>query len=215
MTGLCTAGACLALPQPCKGYLCTGGPSCPMSCNADTDCAPNFYCTGKGGSCLPVQANGTNCGAGHQCATGFCVDGFCCNNACVGGCLSCALTNIAGTCTPVGAGAADPRGLCTDQGAASCGRNGKCDGLGACQLYAKNTVCVAASCPPGASTLTSARLCDGAGTCGPASQSDCQGFLCDGDQQCLTSCLDDTACAPPNVCDLLSMTCGSPPDAGM
>jgi MYXO-CTERM domain-containing protein len=55
-------------------------------------------------------SNGVPCGAGADCASGFCVDGVCCDGACAGGsgdCQACAVSAGAardGACGPLGVG---------------------------------------------------------------------------------------------------------------
>src|SRR5258708_38205555 len=90
----------------------------------------------------------------------------------------------------VDAGAFDPAGVCQDTGALGCGTNGKCDGFSACQSYGGGPLCAAASCPAGASTLTSDRFCDGAGHCAPGTGTGCGNYKCNGAAACLVSCID-------------------------
>jgi hypothetical protein len=58
--------------------------------------------------------NGSGCGNGPQCVSGFCVDGVCCDTACTGANQSCNLPLHVGTCAPIPAAPApamSPLGL--------------------------------------------------------------------------------------------------------
>jgi alpha-tubulin suppressor-like RCC1 family protein len=86
---------------------------------------------------------GAACTAPNQCANGNCFDGVCCASASCGSCQACNVPGNEGTCTPVPAGSADPRGICVDDGATTCGTTGICDGAGGCETYASGTACYA------------------------------------------------------------------------
>ena len=115
--GLCVKGQALE----CTPFNCEGG-NCRASCVADADCVPPNVCSG--GRC-GLRGKGQTCTAGDQCQSTFCVDGVCCEDACAGRCQFCASPAARGTCTPVRAGAPDPRAaagvtdpalICVDQG---------------------------------------------------------------------------------------------------
>jgi hypothetical protein len=173
--GTCSVGACSAPTQSCSPYFCNGTTACRTTCDIDNDCAAGYFCTGAGGTCTLKTVAGASCTAGNQCGTGNCVDGVCCGSATCGSCQACNVAGNAGTCSPLAAGAADPKGVCMDNGAAACGANGKCDGAGGCQKYPNGTTCSQATCAD-TSTLTLAGTCSN-GSCSAGTQS-CSPFLC-------------------------------------
>jgi len=107
---------------------------------------------------------GESCGAGGECATGYCADGVCCLEACLGPCRACNFSGAPGACLIAAPGSPDPRGTCADLGAATCETNGMCDGLGACASYPAGTICAPAACK-GDGMSTPLGLCDGVGSC--------------------------------------------------
>src|SRR6185436_18894773 len=133
-------------PLECTPFTCEAT-TCRSSCVTDADCVPPNVC--NQGRC-GLRGKGQSCTAGDQCQTGFCVDGVCCDTACTGKCQFCAQPNARGTCTPVRAGAPDPRAaagvtdparVCVDQGVASCGTSGRCEGKSGCQKYKNVATC--------------------------------------------------------------------------
>jgi hypothetical protein len=196
-------GTCVA-PKAvsCAPYKCgTSGaaPACLQTCATATDCVSPAVCTNSSCGMRPKGGIGAGCVATTDCTSNFCVDGVCCATACTGGCVSCNVTNMEGTCLPVAAGKTDPHKVCTDAGASSCGHNGLCDGAGACAVYPATTVCAAGSCR--VATLTPARHCDGKGACAPATTVDCTPFRCDATTTaCFTSCMSNTQCAQHHPC---------------
>jgi hypothetical protein len=199
------AGTCVTpTASSCFPFRC-GGSACKATCTADADCVAPAVCTN--GSC-GLKSPGAACALGAECASGTCAQGVCCKTACTGTCLSCALAATAGTCAPVPGGGADPTGTCANAGAASCGTTGFCDGAGACQLFGAGTSCAPPACPAGATTQTLGRTCDGAGTCKPAGTQSCAPYACNG-TTCNTTCLADTDCASPDICDLTVNRCGN------
>ncbi len=200
LAGACLAGACHVPTLACTPYFCNGVAACQTSCNGDGDCINDtFYCTGTGGACVPKGMAGAVCSIGDQCLTGFCVDNVCCGSKMCGSCQACNVAGSAGTCAAVAVGTVDPKGVCADNLAPSCGTNGKCDGAGGCQQYLNGTPCSAVTCPSGASALTKAGACNGAGSCVAGSQP-CNGFKCDGATACLATCSGDGDCANGYYC---------------
>jgi hypothetical protein len=205
--GTCNGGSCQTGTQSCLGFKCTGGTSCPTTCNADGDCiAATHYCTGVGGTCQPKIAQGLTCASDHQCGTGHCVDLICCGSAACGSCQACNVAASPGTCTPLDPGTPDPKGVCLDNNPSSCGTNGKCDGAGGCQKYPNSTPCSTAICTNGAASLTTAGACNG-GSCQTGTQS-CGGFKCTGGTSCPTSCAVDNDCiTATHYCDGATSKC--------
>jgi hypothetical protein len=198
LAGACSGGSCSVPTQSCSPYFCDGAAACHSNCNVDADCLTGNYCTGTGGSCLMKGTPGTSCTGATQCATGNCVDSVCCGSASCGSCQACNVSGNAGTCSPVGAGAADPKGVCTDNGAPTCGTNGKCDGAGGCQKYPNSTGCSAATCPGGTTTLKLPGSCSG-GSCSVPTQS-CAPYFCNGAAACRTTCNVDGDCTSGFYC---------------
>jgi hypothetical protein len=184
----------------CSPYTCSNG-ACSTSCVTDGDCQPGHACVA--GSCGP-KSIGQSCTASTDCASGFCVDGVCCDGACGGTCVSCALPSAMGHCSPVPAGAADPRVMCADKGATACSTNGLCDGVGGCQSYKAGTECAPERCD--ANVYTAASTCNGTGQCVAPPSLACAPFSCNG-TRCFTSCRTGADCVPPNSCDAQN-SCG-------
>ncbi|HVZ71980.1 MAG TPA: hypothetical protein VHJ20_06355 [Polyangia bacterium] len=196
----CAAGACTVTTQSCGLYACNGTDDCNSKCNNDGDCASGAYCTGTNGSCVGLVPQAMACTSDHQCATGNCVDGFCCGSPGCNGCQSCGVPGKEGTCANVAAGTPS-NGFCPDDGAASCARDSKCDGAGGCEKYVSGTVCLAASCTPTTTMLTTASTCDGSGTCVAGTAGDCGAYLCLADGTgCASSCAGDGDCSAGNSC---------------
>jgi hypothetical protein len=153
------------------------------------------------------RPRGAACGAGADCASGFCADGVCCESACTGGCRSCALRGMLGTCAPLPAGEVDPAGGCAKEAPESCGLDGACDGRGACRKHPAGTMCKPASC----ATMTERLLpsaCDGSGVCVAGKSQTCAPFTCAADA-CKTSCAGPQDCAPLESC--INGSCGKKP----
>jgi hypothetical protein len=192
-------GTCVAPSVvDCTPYVCdaTGGaPACRADCRAGgADCVSPAVCAAA--SCGPraLKAAGAGCVEAADCQSDHCVDGVCCSTACTGACQSCNQTGFAGTCHPVAAAKADPRGVCHDTGAAGCGTNGTCDGAGACALYPAGATCAAGTCSN--HTLRNPKRCDGNGACQAAADVDCTPYRCDPTTTaCFTSCTLTLECA--------------------
>jgi hypothetical protein len=202
--GACSGGSCVATTSPCGNFACDGVMSCNSWCNTDGDCATTAYCTGAGGSCATLIAQGQACGSNHECATGNCVDGYCCGSPSCAGCQSCGVLGSRGTCTSLPAGS-DSNGFCPVDAPSTCGRNGKCDGVKptpGCQKYDAGTVCLAAHCTVTTTSFTSASTCDGAGICVAGTASDCGAYLCktDGTACGGAPCTGDGECSTGNTC---------------
>jgi len=147
LLGTCSNRAAGTDPENgCGGYQCDGNGACATTCSGcpATACKSTNYCAGS--ACVAKKTQGTGCGAGCECASGFCNDGVCCNQECSGPCRSC---NAAGTCVARPA-YQDPE--------AGCG-NYQCNGTGACF-----TGCGAAA-GPCAAECKGAAFCDSSGAC--------------------------------------------------
>jgi len=197
----CSGGSCPAqVTTSCFPYACNVATSaCNAQCNADSDCAvdgpPRSYvCDTVAHQCK--KANGQQCGAPGECASGNCIDGVCCNVACNGVCQACDVGGSVGTCTTLTGG--QPRA-----GHGSCGGTGQCAGSCggnpvACS-YPTTTTCAAATC----SSPTTARLaaqCTTSGTCPAQATQNCFPFACSGGA-CKTSCTSNADCATGYACD--------------
>ena len=131
--------------------------------------------------------NGSKCGVGGECKSGFCADNLCCATQCAGVCRSCALVGNEGACT-LSAKGKDPGKDCAGKHS-KCG--GTCDGKGACSFAPVTTQCKATTCKAG---KLSSHNCDGKGDCA-SSTTDCGGYACaaTGDA-CRTTCAGAADC---------------------
>jgi hypothetical protein len=206
--GKCQAGACQKYP---KGTAC-GGASCPAggssftaagSCDGAGACA-----TPKPSSCAPYTCGASACKA--SCATSAdCVSGY----SCVAG----ACSNLKPNGAACAAGPECASGMCTD---GVCCASGPCGACAACNLAGKagscaplpaGTVCAAAACRGGKSSmLVAASACDGAGTCVAGAATDCAPQACTNDA-CTVGCTSDMDCAPGSKCKMA----GKPDKMGM
>ncbi|MBI4702980.1 MAG: lamin tail domain-containing protein [Deltaproteobacteria bacterium] len=155
------------------GGVVSPGSAC-APCAAHEDCEPDEHCDNFG-RCASKKPLGALCDHPEACSSGLCADGRCCDGACPGGCESCTLPGLEGTCTlhPEGT---DPEGACGGD---------VCNGQGACRCadLVKNGAeadvdCGGGGCPPCA---------DGKGCAGP---SDCQSKVCQGAQCQAPICAD-------------------------
>jgi hypothetical protein len=206
--GMCVTSA----PLDCAPFTCDGAaspPGCRTSCTVDGDCVPGNACLNGSCGTRPKQANGAGCLAASDCTSNNCVEGVCCDGPCDTACNSCNQMGSVGMCSPVAAGAADPRGRCMDQGVATCGTDGLCDGAGACARYPSGTLCMPGTCPANAHIIKNVFRCDSQGRCAAAADIDCTPYRCDRTTTtCLTSCTTNTMCAGGGVtCDVDAGVC--------
>ena len=61
---------------------------CSTSCDSDTQCADQAYCTAAG-ACELLLEQGNACTQDSACPSGECVDGVCCDKPCSGQCEAC------------------------------------------------------------------------------------------------------------------------------
>ena len=160
-----------ALDSLVTGIWAGGGGSYAISLQSSEFTAYNLTVAVEGPP--PSAPIGTVCGAGSDCASGYCVDGVCCDQACSGVCETCG----DGTCTPVPLGQ-DPQSecapFCCDGGGAcltSCETSSECANGFFCNTSAQ---CVAPK-GDGAACLTNEECTNGScvnGLCGGACPSD-------------------------------------------
>ncbi|MFK7988550.1 MAG: DNRLRE domain-containing protein [Sandaracinaceae bacterium] len=190
-------GSCPAMvTNPCPGnFACQTGTACRTSCGIDAHCASGNYC--DAGSCVPLEANGTSCSMGNECASTLCVDGVCCDGTCTGQCEACDVAGSLGTCSAVTGAPTGGRMACNTDSTV-CG--GTCNGSNrsTCTFPGMGTECRAASCS--INTATQAANCQGDGTCGSLVEIDCSPFTCSGDACGATSCTVDSECASGFYC---------------
>ena len=151
-----------------------------------------------------VRSAKVSCAArGASACSNFCVDGVCCENACAGGCWSCAMASSPGKCMPVVAGNPDPRAVCQVQAQSTCGTNGKCDGSGGCQKYRSTPSAPTETCV--SNVYTPASMCNASGQCVAPDALPCAPFSCNA-SKCFTQCTANTQCVSPNTC--VKNSCG-------
>jgi hypothetical protein len=195
---LCTAsGACVAPDaMACAPFACNGS-RCYISCTVDANCSPGNVCTGN--SC-GKKPPGAICSDKTECASEKCFQGVCCTTECKDACKSCALPASKGTCANVPNNAPDPAEMCMVQATSTCGTNGLCS-AGTCQRYGQGTSCRNASCESGTTTFTPTATCDGAGVCVMPAASSCFPYRCDVVPSCRSTCVSNSDCAAPAVCN--------------
>lgn len=128
------AGTCAQGTMACGVYACTTT-GCKTSCAGDADCVGETIC--KGTQCVAKAANGSGCGRGAECGSGFCADGVCCNASCDGACKSCGT----GTCRDIQgedpgmcSGTRTCSGGCKLKDAQPCNADGDC-ASGTCRTW--------------------------------------------------------------------------------
>jgi hypothetical protein len=142
--------------------------------------------------------NGTGCGGGAGCRSGFCVAGVCCDSACPGPCRACTAERTAvpdGICAPVLAG--KPGFGCAVQDPRTCGGDGMCDGAGACRLYPDGTACGGICCNAGPGGRKPCTFVCRRGACdfsAPTPQEACP------IQQCCCEAAGAASCKPAGAC---------------
>ena len=203
------AGQFMIMSQNCSGQTlasmmtCTitvlGKPTTPGTKSATLNLSGavttlNMTVLGKlGDSCTMF----TDCGAGVAC-----VDSRCCGSAACSSCNACNI-DASGSCKPVAAGTADPKGMCTND-PSNCTLN-TCNGSGGCAFVAANTTCKT-TCANGAVTVgqvassTFTRyICTGTGAgCTTADTSPtaptCNNVICLDNFNCRATCRYDADC---------------------
>ena len=187
--------------QTCHPFRCTNG-LCTTTCTTSADCDTGIACMNN--SC-GLKLDGQSCLQSSECANNHCVDGVCCDQACGGGCRSCALTSTLGHCTPIAAGTVDPRGVCAPMAQSTCGTNGKCDGQGGCQTWPVGTLCADETCNPTGNVYKAPSTCNASGQCVAPDLIACSPFICNA-TRCFIACTNDSQCVPPNTC--INNSCG-------
>ncbi|MBN1605101.1 MAG: hypothetical protein JW940_00635 [Polyangiaceae bacterium] len=154
---------------------------------------------GSSGGGAGSLEDGSDCSVDLQCRSRHCVDDVCCDSECDGQCESCNESGKKGQCSTVQSGV--PRGsrpAC--DGTDPC--QGECDGRSgkACSYPGADVVCSPASCDGG--TVTTASVCNGAGTCTGPETSHCASGQCEsgGAARCEGSC-SPGSCGADAYCD--------------
>lgn len=211
------AGACKTPAAiTCAPYLCKDAKTCYGSCTQTSgQCSSPNTCNSM--SC-GLKALGSNCGAGTECASTYCVDGVCCDGQCNGQCEACKVSGSTGHCAAVNGAPVSPRTPCASD-TTNCG--GYCDGNNrtAC-IYPTSSVkgCKNATCS-GDNIIQWA--CNGAGGCS-SSTSPCGGgaYTCNASASppaCYKyPCFSSGVCAAGATCCLggnnfCSFSCPPPP----
>jgi hypothetical protein len=199
-TATCCANTCTAGSSRCGPgggvQTCVMGTAC-TSWGAEIACQAPKACqqTGPTASCIStLKTNGSTCGNGAECASGFCVDGVCCNRACSASCEACDIGGAVGTCSQVLSG--QPHGT-----RAPCSGSGACAGAcmqGSAQCTFSTGPCGPASC--NGSTLTGGGTCS-MGTCNPGGPQNCAPYACSASKgACLSPCATSADCDTNYFC---------------
>jgi hypothetical protein len=129
-TGGCSGGVCqptCTLGSQCPSGVCTGGfcrvPNCADGVENGAETAVD--CGGPAPNCVRC-ANGQNCGAASDCASGICIGGLCQPPTCTDGARNGSETDVdcGGSCPACGLGKLCNAG--TDCASATCGTPGRC-----------------------------------------------------------------------------------------
>jgi hypothetical protein len=224
VSGVCTAGVCVAPPPACSADVCGAQHGCPPC------------------------ANGHACAGGADCASGHCAGGVCVQCATAGDCAATtaaachAVACVSGTCgqvvddsnapaapsdctsatcsggtpvfspappdTPCSAGFCDGSGNCTGcVSAGDCGTDTTCTSYtcssGTCGMVFAGPGTPAGSPTCASSTTQSNPICDGNGNVVQSPQS-CSPYLC-ASNTCQTTCASPVDCAAGYTC--LNSTC--------
>jgi 6-phosphogluconolactonase (cycloisomerase 2 family) len=161
------------------------------------------------------QAQGTQCGADTDCATGSCTDGVCCNSACGGNdlndCQACSVAAGApsdGTCAPLTGTTCDDGNFCTTDVCAS----GTCVGTPVADDTAcddgnnctDTDVCTGGHC--GGTNLPDDTPCDDGDLCTQTDQ--CEAGQCTGSNPVI--CPTPDQCHDVPACDPSTGVCSNP-----
>jgi hypothetical protein len=155
---------------------------------------------GGTGGMRPVGTgtDGSSCSSGGDCLSSWCVDTVCCATECLGACMTCK-GGTPGVCLPANDGS-NPRNACAMMSPGSCGTTGVCNGAGACRYHAAGQACDSTpGCDATASSLVTARTCNGMGDCVASTSQSCNGYRC-ASATCGTTCSADTDCAASHFC---------------
>ena len=225
----CTSAFCVDMV--CCNVACSGTcQSCSLAGNrgtcsfVDAGTDPANECSGNGGAdvCdgagMCLEANGTSCSNGSECASGFCADGVCCDQLCDGLCQACSVAKTGGTngtCGKVTANT-DPNSECS--GSLDCNGSGACEAkltngspctvAGECSSnQCVDGVCCNNACSGTCSACSAALKGSGPdGTCGPIAnntdpQNECAGALdCNGASACESAQADGSSCTVAGEC---------------
>jgi hypothetical protein len=211
----CGIFGCDAIKVLCAGNCTVDGDCAPIAAPNDGGLLPAFC---SGGICRASLPDGSLCGSATQCDSGHCVDGVCCESACNGTCESCNQPAKLGTCAAVAGSPRSGRPAC--QGSGTCG--GFCDGTNrtSCSMPGLSVACGVGTCING--FTSEAPTCNSNGVClADTSPTQCFPFACDPSAPaCLTTCGQDSDCAPGAKCEFGGCTlpmpdAGVPPDAGI
>ncbi len=170
--------------------------------------ATNGKLSGLGPVQIDPSVQGSSCGLGGECESGYCADGVCCDTACDGTCQACTQalkgTGADGVCGVIPAG--QPDAACVAADPKTCGQNGLCGSSGACALYPDGTSCApGVTCSAGACNASSGAnpdVCDGDHTVTSNGKSrSCAPFRCSlASGSCLMSCNTNRDCVTGDAC---------------
>lgn len=163
----CTDGACGGECTP-GSRRCEPTSGLPQLCSNSSTWQSEAPCARgcQNGACAPLLELGVACGAGNDCASGFCTDGVCCQSSCGGPCAQC--TPGTGACVMPATDTACAEVSCpSDECQVSAGNltTNLCRTLGQCKDtndcstsgFDRGTPCDTAT--------SDSRLCDGTGNC--------------------------------------------------
>ncbi len=195
-TGNSCGAAATCAGRELSNHTCDGTATCHA---VKAPCPNNLVCNATGTACLTSCTVSANCANGYYCSAGTCLaqqaQGPCSgDDACATGICG---ADGTGYCCAASCATAD----------ATCGAT-DCDDAGTCVYPSASTACGTSGC--NGAIISSQAACGGEGSCVVPVVADCSPYACSG-TSCLSSCTDNTACAPGNLCDTTSSTCCSGP----
>jgi tetrahydromethanopterin S-methyltransferase subunit B len=131
----------------------------------------------------PLAVDGTPCGDGAECESGFCVDGVCCESSCDGDCAVCNEVGYEGACVPQA-----PDVVCRAASDHACDAPEVCDGF-QLDCPSEDAFNDGASCDVDDAPCVASGTCTAPDTCAPVFEEDGETCAAAGGE-----CFEDSTC---------------------